>query len=53
MKSVKQTFNLNEPIMCVFFVPREKQWERRLFQGSPELFSPSVMREGEELWRRD
>ena len=24
-KSVKQTFNLNEPIMCVFFVPRENQ----------------------------
>ena len=39
--------------MCLFFVPRENQWERRLFQGSPELFSPSVMREREELWGRD
>ena len=39
--------------MCVFFVPRENQWEWRLFQGSPELFAPSVMREREELWRRD
>ena len=25
VKSFKQTFHLNEPIMCVFFVPREKQ----------------------------
>ena len=24
-KSIKQTFHLNEPIMCVFFVPRENQ----------------------------
>ena len=27
------------------------QWERRLFQGSPELFFPSVVREREELLR--
>ena len=39
--------------MCVFFIFPENKWERRLFQGSPELFSPSVMRKREELWGRD
>ena len=38
--------------MCVFFVPRENQWERRLFQGSPELFSPWQSC-AKELWSRD
>ena len=43
----------NEPIICVFIVLRKNQSELYLCQGSPELFSPSVMRRREELWGRD
>ena len=43
----------NEPIICVFIVLCKNQSELYLCQGSPELFSPSVMRRREELWGRD
>ena len=45
--------NQSEPIICVFIVLCKNQSELYLCQGSPELFSPSVMRRREELWGRD
>ena len=44
--------NMNAPIRHLI-VPHENQSEDTLFQGSPELFSPSVMRKREKFWSRD
>ena len=43
----------NEPMICVFIVLCKNQSALYLCQGSPELFSPSVMRRREEFWGRD
>ena len=53
LSSTDLELHQNEPIICVFIVLCKNQSELYLCQGSPELFSPSVMRRREELWGRD